>query len=395
MHVMLLEAKKMLNWLKFFIPVICLFFYSTNSLACKYMFSPVNINLQNLNIDISAGNYQPGDVVYTVDLSNSGSSSSGGITTYQFANLVQGNGSVVTPGNGPNDSCPNPASYNIEYANAATQSGIAGVYLSNVPQLGFRITGSAAFNASTGLGSQQVSSPNYQSQTFNYTAGSASGNFSYSAYGRRYPDVYDTSCNCNPYVAAFGLFTPKTAKLEIIYLGGQLPAQSTFNLPSVNFRLNGNTVMSLNYNGAGSATFNVTSRTPGCTPTGGTDFNVALDNINANALPSVGSTIGDKPLNIGLHCLKTTVVKLALSATAASGLANSGVVASSGTAQGLGVQVLQNGSAFPINGAAEQVLVQGSMDSDTDIPLSVRYYRTGTITSGNVYSLINYTITYE
>lgn len=184
--------------------------------------------------------------------------------------------------------------------------------------------------------------------------------------------------------------------ISIIALGTGVASSGTISFPSYSFKANTLFIRRTVYGTSSVGIVAVVVKNPGCTTSGSSnDYSVTLDDINSNRLPSVGSTYGDKEVKIGLSCKKDTKIKMSLSATAASGLDSSGVVASTGTAGGIGVQVLRGGSAFPLNAAASDIKTIGPTDIDTDIPLTVRYYRTGPVTSGNVSSVINYTISYE
>lgn len=186
-------------------------------------------------------------------------------------------------------------------------------------------------------------------------------------------------------------------KISIVALGTGVVSPGTISFPSYSFKANSLFVRKTVYGTSSIGTVAVVVKNPGCTTSGSSnDYNVTLDDINSNRLPSVGSTYGDKEVKIGLSCKKDTKIKMSLSATAVSGLDSNGVTASSGSANGVGVQVLRNSSPFALNAAsASDIQTIGPTDIDINIPLTVRYYRTGSVTSGNVSSVITYTISYE
>lgn len=185
--------------------------------------------------------------------------------------------------------------------------------------------------------------------------------------------------------------------ISIIALGTGVVSPGTISIPSYSFQANSLLIRKTVYGTSSIGTVAVVVKNPGCTTSGSSnDYSVTLDDINSNRLPSVGSTYGDKEVKIGLSCKKDTKIKMSLSATAVSGLDSNGVAASSGSANGVGVQVLRNSSPFALNAAsASDIQTIGPTDIDINIPLTVRYYRTGSVTSGNVSSVITYTISYE
>lgn len=121
---------------------------------------------------------------------------------------------------------------------------------------------------------------------------------------------------------------------------------------------------------------------PACTITTDTANQVVtLPKASTNDFASVGATAKPTDFKISLeNCVAQTVVSMQLDGTTQSPT----VLATSGSARGVGVQLLRNGTPVTFG----QMMSIGNVGNATtmDIPLTARYYRTGAMSGGNVVS---------
>lgn len=124
---------------------------------------------------------------------------------------------------------------------------------------------------------------------------------------------------------------------------------------------------------------------------------VSLPTVTTNALTGgSGKTSGDTAFTIPLTC--ATNVKLAITLDSANPVSqSSGVLSSSGTATGVGVQLVWNGIPGTSGNAVAlgQAVTFNATSGSSQIPLVARYYRsTGTLAPGSVTATATYTLTY-
>lgn len=123
---------------------------------------------------------------------------------------------------------------------------------------------------------------------------------------------------------------------------------------------------------------------------------VALQTVDATALPSVGSTTGDKDFAVQLTCQSGVQVSIRMHADQADPSHDGVVLPTSGAgyAGGVGVQLL-DGNGAPVVFDAKRGL-GASPDGALSIPFTARYYRTGTpVTGGQVAATVTFDMFYE
>jgi len=123
-----------------------------------------------------------------------------------------------------------------------------------------------------------------------------------------------------------------------------------------------------------------------------TPINVTLPTITTGALNAVGATTGTTAFAIALTCSSGATLDVQLNfAGTASGI--TGVLTpTSGTAAGVGVQLLDKNSNPVVFGATTLV---GSTSGLTSIPFYARYYRTAGITAGTLTASATFTLSYQ
>ncbi|WMY75939.1 fimbrial protein [Buttiauxella selenatireducens] len=135
------------------------------------------------------------------------------------------------------------------------------------------------------------------------------------------------------------------------------------------------------------------------------NLTVNLDDINVSDLASDGATAAPKIFNLDLTC-PATDIKLALTLTDSTDPSNRTSIlkpAAGSTSGGVAFQFLdgQNrpilmGPDSAIAGNTNQIVIGTTAGSPyINIPLSVRYIRTGTITPGTLKSIATYTLSYQ
>ncbi|MET3931904.1 type 1 fimbria pilin [Lysobacter sp. OAE881] len=129
---------------------------------------------------------------------------------------------------------------------------------------------------------------------------------------------------------------------------------------------------------------------PTCAITTGTaNQTVALDEARAMELPSIGSTARPKDFKVSFeNCALATAVRMRMDGAPATPT----VLANTGSAAGVGVQLLFKGNPLELNTTFEA----GSSGSGStlDVPFQARYFRTGGLTGGTVSSAVTITASY-
>ncbi|MFI7811721.1 fimbrial protein [Citrobacter werkmanii] len=138
-------------------------------------------------------------------------------------------------------------------------------------------------------------------------------------------------------------------------------------------------------------TFGTSIKPGGCIINSGNDISIKLDDAHKSDFPSVGSSWGEsEPENIGLTCNPGTNVSITFTASQGSIM---NALSNNGTAEGLGVQLLDGkGNVYKL-GEETQVITDAT--TNEQIPVSARYIRTGDMTTGTVDASATYTLNYE
>ncbi len=127
---------------------------------------------------------------------------------------------------------------------------------------------------------------------------------------------------------------------------------------------------------------------------------VTLPAVFTSQLGSIGATAGTTPVQLNLTgCPASTAISISFSGTSAtiSGTPSSTVLASSGSAQNVGVQLLGNGGSptpVDITGGVKTALGTTTSSGSLSATYYAQYYATGTAGPGNVNATAVYTLTY-
>nr|WP_276613208.1 fimbrial protein [Serratia proteamaculans] len=129
-----------------------------------------------------------------------------------------------------------------------------------------------------------------------------------------------------------------------------------------------------------------------------TSINVPLGDISATKFTAIGTTAGDKGFDVGLSCDKDAKINVALAGTQNTDTPDTSVLAltsagQSGTASGVGVQLLYGGTPLKIN---NNILLKTSAGGKETLPFTARYYQTKTaVGAGLANSSATLNITYQ
>lgn len=129
-----------------------------------------------------------------------------------------------------------------------------------------------------------------------------------------------------------------------------------------------------------------------------TSINVPLGDVLDIKFTGVGVTTGDKVFNVGLTCDKDAKINVALAGTQNSEASDTSVLAltnagQTGTAKGVGVQLLYGGVPLKIN---NNILLKTSPGGQETLPFTARYYQTNKqVTAGKANSSATLNITYQ
>lgn len=130
-----------------------------------------------------------------------------------------------------------------------------------------------------------------------------------------------------------------------------------------------------------------------CSVTGGTDLTFNLAPVSTGGLPNVNSTAGRTEQSLNLSCDEDTTVYMTVTGTSVAD--NPTVIASTGSAQGVGLQLLDvTNNNTPITLGARWMVINQT-GTTTAIPLAAQYIRTGSLTSGTVKATVTYTLDYQ
>lgn len=129
-----------------------------------------------------------------------------------------------------------------------------------------------------------------------------------------------------------------------------------------------------------------------------TSINVPLGDVLASKFTGVGVTAGDKSFDLGLTCDKDAKINVSLAGTQNTDTSETSVLAltsagQTGTASGVGVQLLYGGTPLKIN---NNILLKTSAGGQETLPFTARYYQTlADISAGLANSSATLNITYQ
>ncbi len=119
---------------------------------------------------------------------------------------------------------------------------------------------------------------------------------------------------------------------------------------------------------------------------------VALPTISTSALPAVDGTTAPTTFRISLNCSTGATLKIMFN-TATTVTGKPTVIRSTGTANGVGVQLTDNGST-PVGFGTEST-VGATPNGALDLVYKARYYRTGALSAGSVNATATFTLSYN
>lgn len=129
-----------------------------------------------------------------------------------------------------------------------------------------------------------------------------------------------------------------------------------------------------------------------------TSINVPLGDVLVSKFTAAGATTGDKSFDLGLSCDKDAKINVSLAGTQNADTSNTSVLAltsagQTGTATGVGVQLLYGGTPLKINA---NLLLKTSVGGKETLPLTARYFQTKTtVGTGQANSSATLNITYQ
>lgn len=151
----------------------------------------------------------------------------------------------------------------------------------------------------------------------------------------------------------------------------------------------------------------ITIVSPSCAVLSGKNMNVDVGSIRRNDLKGVGSTAGGKDFNIQLQCsgglndsgyvnIQTSFSGTLATGTSASTGALLNEKTGSSMAQGVGIQVLKEGSPLEFNKKYDVGRLNNQEIRYLTIPLRARFYQYGpSVSSGEVESHMIFNLTYD
>lgn len=151
----------------------------------------------------------------------------------------------------------------------------------------------------------------------------------------------------------------------------------------------------------------ITIVSPSCVVVGGRNMNVDVGTIRRSDLKGVGTTAGGKDFNIQLQCsgglndsgyanIQTSFSGTLATGTSASTGALLNEKTGSSMAQGVGIQVLKEGSPLEFNKKYDVGRLNNQEIRYLTIPLRARFYQYGpSVSSGEVESHMIFNLTYD
>ena len=196
-----------------------------------------------------------------------------------------------------------------------------------------------------------------------------------------------TAYSASPNTGTYTVPSPTAWKLELVRSTGAITAPSgSISLPTVRGVYGTtdpvNTAPYFFFINGGRQSISVSNST--CTVST-TSASISLGNVAASGFASVGSTSTTSGTqNISLSCGGFPSVRMTLQGTPVTGTTNVLPLTGAGTAgvaQGIGVQLLYNGSSVLTVGTALS-LTTAAPTGTLNVPVAARYYRTGNVTAG-------------
>lgn len=124
-----------------------------------------------------------------------------------------------------------------------------------------------------------------------------------------------------------------------------------------------------------------------------TPINVTLPTVALSSMNAVGAVSGDTPFNIQLTCSSGATLAITLNYNGTN-TAVTGVLSSTGTAGGVGVQLLNSDNKTPVS-FGTTTTVGATPNGTLNLPYYAQYYRTGTTTAGTVAASATFTLSYQ
>ncbi|CAI0832486.1 Type-1A pilin [Serratia quinivorans] len=180
-------------------------------------------------------------------------------------------------------------------------------------------------------------------------------------------------------------------KMELIYVGGDTSGKLSFASPLASLTTGSVTAGQLYVDGS-------TTVTKVACSLSSSSINVPLGDVLISKFTGVGISTGDQTFNLGLTCDKEAKINVSLAGTQNADTSEISVLAltsagQTGTASGVGVQLLYGGVPLKIN---TNILLKTSAGGQETLPLTARYYQTkATVGTGQANSSATLNITYQ
>ncbi|WP_254611063.1 fimbrial protein [Serratia proteamaculans] len=179
--------------------------------------------------------------------------------------------------------------------------------------------------------------------------------------------------------------------MELIYVGGDVNGKLSFASPLASLTTGTITAGQLYIDGSSTVSKVACSLSS-------TSINVPLGDVLISKFTAVGVTANDKSFNLGLTCDKDAKINVSMAGTQNADTSETSVLAltsagQTGTASGIGVQLLYGGIPLKIN---TNILLRTSAGGLDTLPLTARYYQTkATVGTGQANSSATLNITYQ
>lgn len=161
-----------------------------------------------------------------------------------------------------------------------------------------------------------------------------------------------------------------------------------------NYGDDGITAYSLNFTGSSVTQVACSINTP--------NIQVPLDDVLGGSLTAVGTVAKPKVFNLGLNCDAGTRINMTMSGIQNADTSTAGVLqltnaGATDVASGVGIQILYNGTAVPVNGATPMVLKTSTGGVET-FPFTAQYYQTkaaSQVKTGSANATATLNLTYQ
>ncbi|WP_261409798.1 fimbrial protein [Serratia quinivorans] len=245
-----------------------------------------------------------------------------------------------------------------QYVTAPTLvSGYTDVYQSNIPGIGFRVRNQGTYSLWDSI-----------PKSISYTPPATDSNWTYTE---------------NKYIFF---------KMELIYIGGTASGKLSFASPLASLTTGSVTAGQLYIDGSSTVSKVACSLSS-------TSINVPLGDVLISKFTGVGVSTADKSFNLGLTCDKEAKINVSLAGTQNTDTTEASVLAltsagQTGTATGVGVQLLYGGTPLKINN--NLALKTSTAGGKETLPFTARYYQTkATVGIGQANSSATLNITYQ